>query len=290
MGVSIDLIKQLREMTGAGIKDCKTALEEAGGDIEKARKILLAKGLAKAAKKASRATNEGIIAIKNNGEKAAILELQCETDFVARNEKFNNLAQELLNIIWEKEITSMDELLKTKYNEELDVDTLIKQNISVIGENIVLKRFELIKKASPNSKLYDYVHFNKKIGVVAEVSLDKPEKHDDPEVKEVIKSVVLQIAAMRPKYLSADEVPNDYKSEQIELFKQEAIKEGKPEHIAERIAQGRLKKSLQEIVLLDQPFFKDQNLTISKYLEQESKKLGVKIKFERFVRYELGEE
>jgi len=290
MGVSIDLIKQLREMTGAGIKDCKAALEEANGDLEKAKKILLAKGLAKAAKKASRATKEGVIAIKSDDRKGVILELQCETDFVARNEKFNQLAEKILEIIWEKEPSSLEELLKLKYNEEMDVDTLIKQNISIIGENIVLKRFDIMKASREDSRLYSYVHFNKKIGVIAEFKLENPEKFNDEKVGEVIKNVVLQIAAMRPKYLSSDEVPEQYKREQIELFKAEAVKEGKPEHIAERIAEGRLKKSLQEIVLLEQAFFKDQNITIAKYLQQEGKNLGTGIEILRFIRYELGEE
>ncbi len=283
--VTVEMIKRLRMESGAGISDCKKALEEANGDIEKAKKILMARGLAKAAKKASRATKEGIVKIVNNGKKAIMFDLQCETDFVARNEKFQELADILAEVIFEAFPANKDEALRLKKGE-MTLEELIKHYISVIGENIVLGNLYRIE-ASDNSKLFDYVHFTKKIGVILELKAEPKELFDNPKFNELAKNLVLQIAAMRPKYLREEDVPEDWKKEQVEVFKEEAIKEGKPEHIAERIAMGRLNKLYKDVVLLKQEFFKDPNLTIAQLIQNTAKELDGNIEAVRFIRVEI---
>ncbi len=283
--VTTELIKQLREITGAGISDCKKALQEAEGDLEKARKILMARGLAKAAKKASRATNEGVVKIINDGRRALMFDLQCETDFVARNDKFRELVDKLASAFFEADVRTREEALTLKI-EECTAEELIKRYISIIGENIVLGNIYRLD-ACNSCQLFDYVHFTNKIGVILELQVEPVDLFENDELKALAKDLVLQIAAMRPKYLSADEVPEEFKSEQIELFKQEAIKAGKPEKIAEKIAIGRLNKMYQDIVLMRQPFFKDQNLTIDNLIKNVAKKLGATIKPLRFIRLEI---
>ncbi len=289
MSVSMDEVKRLREMTGAGILDCKKALEEAKGDIEKAKDILRIKGLAKAEKKAGRETKEGIIytLISSDGRKGVIIELNCETDFVARNEEFKKLAQNIASHILEEEENKDREGSGEDIGEQSikslgkKVIDFIKEAIAKIGENIQLKRFRRYD-TKENNKLHSYIHGEGRIGVLIEYFA----KEDAPEenVKRVIQDIAMQIAAMRPEYVSVEDIPSEVIEKEKQILTEQAKNEGKPEHIIEKVVEGRLKKSLKEKVLLEQIFIKDEKKTVKDMLNET----GNIVKVVRFVRYELG--
>ena len=289
MTISMDLIKQLREETGAGVADCKNALIESNGDIEKAKMILLAKGAAKAAKKLDRTTKEGLVSIKNDHKKAVILELACETDFVAKNEKFNELLNLLTELAFNNEFTSIDDFMNFQHNSR-KVEELIKDYIAIIGENIRLTRYSLLKTNNSNQAIFDYLHFNKKNGVIALIEFEK-----DFDVNKEIKmefglKTVLQIASMKPTYVDVNSIPVNEIEEQKKIAYEQALNEGKPEHIALKIAEGKVMKIFEDSVLMEQPFF-EENTKINKfkdYVKEVSNKLSEKIKVVSFFRYEIG--
>jgi len=293
--VDMKLVKELREMTGAGMLDCKKALEEAGGDVEKAKEILRKKGLAKAAKKASRETKEGLVVALGGGKKGVLLELNCETDFVARNELFQNYARQIAELIAQSEEFKnafpgdVEKLKATQIEPGKDVDTFVKEAVAKIGENIQVKRFARFDAEEPGSTVATYVHPPGRIGAMVEVVCDPPELCEDPRVQELIKDVLLQIAAMRPEFLSPEEVPADLVQREKEIYMEQARKEGKPEHILEKIAEGKLKKFYQEKTLLEQPFIKEEKKSISKLIDEVAKAAGGKIRIKRFARFELGQ-
>ena len=293
--VSMELVKQLREMTGAGMLDCKKALEEAGGDIEKAKEILRKKGLAKAAKKASRETKEGLVVALQEGNKGVLLEVNCETDFVARNELFQNYVKQIASLIAKEDkfknagLGDVEELKKTEIEAGKDVDTFIKEAIAKIGENIQIKRFARFDAEGDNKLIATYIHPPGRIGAMVEIECEPASLCQKPEVQQLVKDILLQIAAMRPEYLTTEEVPQDIIQKEKEIYIEQARKEGKPEHILERIAEGKLKKFFQEKVLLEQPFIKEEKKTIKKLLEETAKAAGGNIKINRFVRFELGQ-
>lgn len=289
MSVSMDLIKQLREETGAGVADCKNALVEANGDVEKAKKILLAKGVAKAAKKLDRTTKEGLISIKNNNEKAVILELGCETDFVARNDKFNELLNNLTDIAFQNEFKSLDEFINFEYNSK-KIEDLIKEYIAIIGENIKLTRYGFLKANSKNQVVFDYLHFNKRIGVIVLVEFEKEFEINRELKAEFGSKTAFQIASMRPMYVDINSIPASEIEEQKKLSYQQALNEGKPEHIALKIAEGKVMKIFEDSVLMEQAFF-EENTKINKFkdfVKEYSNKLNEKINILSFFRYEIG--
>jgi len=285
MAVSMADVKKLREMTGAGMLDCKKALEEAGGDIEKAKEILRVKGLAKAEKKASRETKEGIVRVKvaEDRKKGAMIELNCETDFVARNEEFQKLADGILEHILSvdenanREGEGADILGQKFYKEDKTVEELIKEAIAKIGENIRLSRY---CRYDTEDYLHSYVHGGGRIGVLLEFKA--PSLSD--EVLRLVQDVAMQIAAMRPEFVSIDTIPQEVLDREKNILMEQARQEGKPEHILEKIVQGKLRKFYQEKVLLEQPFIKDDKKSVGKVIEESG--LGVEIK--RFCRFELG--
>ena len=286
MAVSMADVKKLREMTGAGMLDCKNALEEAQGDIEKAKEILRVKGLAKAEKKAGRETKEGLIRVRvtEDRKKGAMIELNCETDFVARNEEFQKLADEIL-----EHVLSLDEnanregegsdILPQKFFKEegKTVEELIKEAIAKIGENIRLTRY---CRYDTEDYLHSYLHGGGRIGVLLEFKA--PQVNDD--VIRLVQDVAMQIAAMRPEFVSVETIPSDVLEREKSILKEQAKQEGKPEHILEKIVQGKLKKFYQEKVLLEQAFIKDDKKTVGQVIKESG--LGVEIK--RFCRFELG--
>lgn len=288
MSVSMDLIKQLREETGAGISDCKNALIESQGDIDKARKILLAKGAAKAAKKLDRLTKEGVISIKNNGKKAIMIELGCETDFVGRNEKFVELAKNITEFLFDKDFSDVDEALNLEYKDSKDLRTFINENISVFGENIRLSRVKVLKAQKNSEIIFDYLHFNNRVGVL--VLIDSEKELDEENKKELGNKVVFQIASMRPAYLDLSSIPNEEIEEQKKMAFEQAKNEGKPEHIAQKIAEGKVLKIFEESVLLEQPFF-DDSMKLPKfkdYIKFMESKIGGSIVVKDFARFEIG--
>jgi len=286
MAVSMADVKKLREMTGAGMLDCKNALEEAQGDIEKAKEILRVKGLAKAEKKAGRETKEGLIRVRvtDDRKKGAMIELNCETDFVARNEEFQQLADDIL-----EHVLSVDEnvnkegegsdILPQKFfkDSSKSVEELIKEAIAKIGENIRLTRY---CRYDTEDYVHSYVHGGGRIGVL--LDFKAPQVND--EVIRLVQDVAMQIAAMRPEFVSVETIPTEALEREKKILMEQAKQEGKPEHILEKIVQGKLKKFYQEKVLLEQAFIKDDKKTVGQVIKESG--LGVEIK--RFCRYELG--
>lgn len=286
MAVSMEDVKKLREMTGAGMLDCKKALEEAGGDIEKAKEILRVKGLAKAEKKAGRETKEGIVyvIVSEDRKKGAMIELNCETDFVARNEEFQKLAQRITQHILEKEENrdksgeGSEILSQGLYDEpSKSVEILIKEAIAKIGENIKLSRY---CRYDTEDYLHSYVHGGGRIGVL--VDFKAPQLND--QVVRLVQDIAMQIAAMRPEYVKVEDIPEEVLERERRILREQALQEGKPEHIVDKIVEGKLKKFYQEKVLLEQPFIKDDKKKVGDIVKES----GLDVDIKRFCRFELG--
>ncbi|AMY04946.1 elongation factor Ts [Staphylococcus condimenti] len=272
--VTAKLVKELRERTGAGMMDCKKALEATDGDIEKAIDYLREKGIAKAAKKADRIAAEGMTHVEVDGNDAVIVEINAETDFVARNEGFQELVKELAKHILETKPESVDALMETKMSSGETVKERINKAISTIGEKLSLRRFAIRSKGD-NDAFGAYLHMGGRIGVLAVVEGTTDE--------EAAKDVAMHIAAINPKYVSSEQVSQDEIAHEKEVLKQQALNEGKPEKIVEKMVEGRLRKYLQEICAVDQNFVKDPDVTVEQFLKSKGGKLT------DFVRYEVGE-
>lgn len=279
MEIKASDVKILREKTGAGLLDCKNALNEAGGDFKKAEKILKEQGLAAAAKRIGRATNEGRIftAIKDHG--GAILELSCETDFVAMNQSFLETGEKLANEAADNKLDKITPAL------ELQVTEII----AVIKENIALRRLRYIPKAA-DELIADYIHGAGKIGVLVKLRAEDPALFGTPRMKEFANDIALHVAAFSPLYLSRDKVEPEYIKEQEEIFQVQAANLDKPENVVKGIIQGKLNKHLTEICLLDQGFVKDEKQSVAKVLAALSKEVGGKIEITDFAFYRLGED
>ena len=285
--VSAELVKRLREMTGAGMLECKKALEEAQGDIEKAKEILRIRGLAKAEKKAGREAREGIIQayVSEDRKVGVIIELNCETDFVARNEHFNELSLKLAKHIASTEENknrsgSGEDILQQAYFEDSSktVGDVIKEAIAKLGENIVLRRFH---RYDTDGYVHAYVHGIGKVGVL----LDFRAVGLDDKVIRVVQDVVMQVAAMKPEFVSIESIPSEVLEREKRILAEQTRQEGKPENMIDRIVEGKLRKFYQEKVLLAQAFIKDDKKTVGDYIRESN--TGVEIL--RFVRYEVGE-
>ncbi|MDK8289531.1 MAG: translation elongation factor Ts [Staphylococcus lugdunensis] len=274
MAISEKLVKQLRERTGAGMMDCKKALTETDGDIDKAIDYLREKGIAKAAKKAARIAAEGLVHVEVKGNEAAIVEINSETDFVARNEGFQELVKEIANQILDTKPESVDALMETKLPNGHSVDEKMKEAISTIGEKLSIRRFA-VKSKSDNDAFGAYLHMGGRIGVLSVVEGSTDE--------EAAKDVAMHIAAINPKYVSSEQVSEDEINHEREVLKQQALNEGKPANIVEKMVEGRLRKYLQEICAVDQNFVKDPDQTVEAFLKSKGGKLV------DFVRYEVGE-
>jgi elongation factor Ts len=271
-------VKKLRDQTGAGMMDCKTALVAAEGDYEKAVKSLKEKGLAAAAKRSSRATNEGKIFTKIAQGKAVILELSCETDFVARNENFIKLGESLTT-----------EILKTGASEIDDkLTAMVTEVISTIKENMSLKRFKTLSIAE-DEYVIDYVHGVGNIGVLVKLSSDNPAVFKKDEVKAFAFDCALHVAAFNPLALSEKQVPAEYLKEQEEIFKKQTENLDKPENIIQGIIKGKINKHLSEICFLNQPFVKDDKKKVSQVASELGKAAGGNIEIVEYVYYKLGD-
>lgn len=286
MAITSDDVKLLREKTGCGMMDCKRALEEANGDMEKAVDILRKKGLATAAKKADRVAAEGIIGSyldENNGI-GVLVEINCETDFVAKNSDFKAFVSDIALHIAQKSPKDVNELLNQKYlkDQTKTVEELLKETIAKFGENTVINRFV---RYESKDLLESYIHSNGKIGVLLEVQSSV----NSPEVKTLVRDIALQIAASRPICVNREDVPSDLLEREKNVLREQALAEGKPENIIEKMVQGRLQKFYSDICLLDQPFIRDQNKKISDVIKEASLKFGGSIVVKRFTRYQIGE-
>lgn len=284
MAITAQMVKELREATGAGMMDCKKALTEAEGDMEKAVDILREKGLSKAAKKADRIAAEGLVNIKTNDDStvASIVEVNSETDFVAKNHDFKTFVEDVADMVLNGAHSSVDELLSSVHKEGKALKDVLNDRIATIGEKLDVRRF---KKVAANGKVAGYIHGGGKIGVLVVLETES----NDPRVLELGRDVAMQVAAMNPKYLSRDDVDQEYLEHEKEVLTQQALNEGKPANIVEKMVVGRLNKELKEVCLLDQVFVKDSELTISKLVDKVAKEVGSSIKIVEMVRFEVGE-
>ena len=291
MAVTAQLVKELREMTGAGMMDCKKALVETDGDIDKAVEVLREKGLGKAAKKADRVAAQGLVATKvaESGDKAAIIEVNAETDFVAKNEDFVGFVQKLNELVLEGSFASVDEFEASKFNGDTTVKEELTEKIATIGENMNIRRFESLGEAGCVDA--SYVHGNGKIAVLVEMKTDAAAS----EVMELGKDVAMQVASMNPAYNTREDVDADYIAREKEIILKQALNENeqaakpKPEEIVTKIAEGRLNKQLKEVCLQEQAFVKDSSMTVAEYINSKAKEIGKDVKVTKTVRYEVGE-
>ncbi|ADC48077.1 MULTISPECIES: translation elongation factor Ts [Alkalihalophilus] len=275
MAVTAAMVKELREKTGAGMMDCKKALTEVDGDMEKAIDLLREKGIAKAAKKADRVAAEGLTVVKAEGNKAVIVEVNSETDFVAKNENFQKLVQELAEHVLTQTPASVEEAMGQPFKGEgQTVQEYINASIAKIGEKISLRRFELVEKTDADV-FGEYLHMGGRIGVLSVVG--------DSTDADLAKDISMHVAAINPTYVSRDEVSQEEVNREREVLKQQALNEGKPENIVEKMVEGRLSKYFEQVCLLDQPFVKDGDQKVGKYVQ--NKNASVK----SFIRYEVGE-
>ena len=292
MAVTASMVKELREMTGAGMMDCKKALSATDGDFDKAIEFLREKGLATAEKKAGRIAAEGLVAttIKDGDKVAAIIEVNAETDFVAKNEVFQTFVKEVVEQAADTDAADIDAFKAEKWalDTSMTVDEKLAAMIAKIGENMNIRRFEKI--VSEDGIVVSYIHAAGKIGVLVEAKTES----NDERVKEALKNVAMQVAALNPKYVSTDDVPEEYKEHEKEILiaqaKNDPKNANKPENIIEKMITGRLAKELKEICLLEQEYVKAENKeTVAKYLEMVSKEVGTPVELKRFVRFETGE-
>ena len=284
--ITAQSVKELREKTGAGMMDCKKALTEAQGDMEKAIEILREKGLAAAAKKAGRVAAEGIVKtyISEDSKSAGIVELNCETDFVAANEEFVNFAARLAEMASNTSAKSVEEFVTEKFDAENTVSEALTALIAKLGENMTVRRFDKFNVS--NGVVESYIHGGGRIGVVVELNCDA----DNASVlKEVAKDVCMQVAAANPSFLSREDVDTEALEKEKEIYRVQALNEGKPENIVEKMVMGRIQKYYKEVCLLDQAWVKDGDKSISKYLQEKSKEVGSPITINKFVRFERGE-
>ena len=271
--ITASLVKELRERTGAGMMDCKKALTQTDGDIDAAIDYLRENGIAKAAKKADRIAAEGLSYIEVKGNKAVILEINSQTDFVAKNEKFVALVKNVAEAILAAEPKTLEEALQVEAQGGT-VEAVINEGIATIGEKLSLRRFEVVSKTDADA-FGAYSHMGGRIGVLTLVEGSTDE--------EAAKDVAMHIAALAPKYLDESEVPADVLEHEKKVLTEQALNEGKPANIVEKMIVGRINKFLEEITVVNQKFVKDDSFTVEKFLASKGGKLA------KFVRYEVGE-
>ncbi len=270
--INAKLVKELRDKTGAGMLDCKKALTASDGDLDKAVDWLREKGISKAASKSDRIAAEGLADIMILDNQAAILEMNCETDFVAKNPEFQELVKQILTVILENKAKSVDEVLELSF-ENQKIEDLIIAKTAKIGEKISLRRFTLISKQD-DEVFGSYIHMGGKIAVLNILKGDK---------EEVARDVAMHIAAMNPSYINSQQVPATEVEKEKTILKEQAISEGKSLEIAEKMVNGRIAKYFKEICLIEQPFVKDQDLNVENYLKNNNTEVL------EFIRYEVGE-
>ena len=287
MAITASMVKELREMTGAGMMDCKKALNETNGDMDAAIEFLRKNGQAKAEKKAGRIAAEGIVkAVVKDDKVAAIVEVNSETDFVAKNEEFQGFVNAVVNQVADSDAADMDAFMAEAWAADTTktVKDALVEKVAVIGENLNIRRFE---KIVTDGCVVDYIHGGGRIGVLIEAEADVV----NDEIKKCLKNVAMQVAAMSPKYTSRAEVSQEYMDHEKEILLAAAKKENpeKPENIIEKMIIGRLNKELKEICLLDQAYVQDSDLTVAKYVEKVAKENNANVTVKRFVRSETGE-
>lgn len=285
MAVTAQLVKELRERTGAGMMDCKKVLVETDGDIDKAIELLREKGLAKAAKKAGRIAAEGLVkvAMTPDHDAAAIIEVNSETDFVAKNEEFVQFVEKLAEMALNADNDNMEDFRSMYYEDEGTVDDALKSKIAKIGENLNIRRFH--KLNTPGVVYTSYIHGGGKIGVVVGIKTDA----SADEIETCAKDVAMQVASMSPKFVNDEQVDPGWLESETEIARQQLLNEGKPEELLERIIPGKIKAILKEVCLVDQKFVKNSDMTVAQYVESVAKEIGKPMTVVEMVRYEVGE-
>ena len=281
-------VAALRERTGCGMMDCKKALTEADGDVDKAIEILREKGLAKAAKKAGRIAAEGVAyAVVDEAKKVGVvIEVNAETDFVAKNEQFQDLVNTCIKVVLEQNPADVDALMACEYESGKTIESYFQEKIMTIGENMKVRRFERIE-----GDLVSYIHMGGSIGVLVKFDTDVADKEG---FTQYAKDVAMQVAALNPSYLNREEVPASEVAKEKEILiaqiREDPKMANKPAQVLEKMVEGRLnKKFFQDFCLLEQPFVKDGNMTVADYTKATAKELGGKIEIVKFIRFEKGE-
>lgn len=288
MTISASMVKELREKSGAGMMDCKKALIEANADMEKAMEILKEKGIAKAAKKSGRVASEGAVLSTIENNSGLLLELNCETDFAAKSDGFKALSNDMAsyfiqNAGEEGQVVSMEEKF---YNDT--VEKMTSDAVATIGENIKPRRF--VKYSSDdNSLIHSYIHMGGKIGVMLEIKAPSKDIASKPEVVEMSDGIAMQIASMRPECISTDAFPEDVVEAERKVFLAQVMEMGKPQNIAEKIVEGKIKKFVSENTLLEQVFVMNSDQKVKDFVNEVSTKVGGELELVRFTRFELGE-
>lgn len=282
MEISAKTVKELRDRTQVGMMDCKKALQECGGDLEAAVDWLRQKGLSKAAKRADRATSEGVVGSRLSADNkfGVMVEVMCETDFVSRGEQFQAFAKSVVDKVYDKKPVDRDALIA------LVGDDLTNQ-IATTGENMSIGRHAIIE-VKGNGIIGMYIHSNGKIGVMVELDCANAATAAKPEFLELAKNVAMQVAAANPAALDASSVDPDLVAREREVYRQKTLDEGKPENMVDKIVDGRIKKFYQEVCLLDQSYIRDDKQTINDVVAACGKQIGDKITVKSFVRLQLG--
>jgi elongation factor Ts len=284
------MVKQLRERTGAGMMECKKALEEANGSIDDAVDVLRKRGIASAAKKAARSTKQGSITVAlNDGRNAAaILEFNCESDFVARTEDFQTMVSELTQqVLAAAAGTTREQLLEQPFRADAaqTVGQIIAGKIGKIGENMQIARFEKVEGGLIGS----YTHPGAQLGVLVQVTGASAAAAANEELQELLRDVAMQVAAADPQFVRREEVTAGVLEKERDIQRERARQEGKPEKVIEKMIEGRMSKYFEEFCLLEQPFIKDNAMTVAQLVAEKAKKLGETLEVARFVRYKVGE-
>lgn len=285
--ISASMVKDLRERTGAGMMDCKKALNESNGDLDKAVEILREKGLAAAAKKSGRIAAEGLVVtyISDDNKKGSIVEVNCETDFVAANEEFIALANNVAKAAACTSAKGIEEFVEEKYADDanLTIKDAVTALIAKLGENMAVRRFSNFSQSE--GIVQSYIHGGGRIGVLVNLHCEK----QSDVLGEVAKNIAMQIAAANPLFVSKEDVDSSTLEKEKEIYRAQALNEGKPEKIVEKMVEGRVHKFYKEICLVEQIWVRDADYTISKYLSEKSKEVGAPISVAGFVRFERGE-
>jgi elongation factor Ts len=287
--ITASIVKELRDKTNAGMMDCKKVLTETNGDIEASIKLLRERGIMKAGSKSDRAANEGIITARVNDDATSgiLFEVNCETDFVSRNDNFQAFVSEIADKLAASDAKDHEAALAVSHGES-SLENFVKEKVLELGENIQLRKFVRFD-AAPGGVIASYIHLGGKVGVLLEVGTTKPETSKTEAFQELVKDLTLHIAASAPKGLSRDDIPADIVDAEKEIFRVRLLDQGKPENIIENILKGQIAKFFAESCFLEQGFVKDPDITVSQLLENKGKELGDTLTVTRFVRFGLGE-
>lgn len=293
MAITAEMVKKLREQTGAGMMDCKKALTETNGDYEKAVTLLREKGIAVAAKRETKAASEGLIGsyISADAKVGALLELNCETTFVAKTDEFIDLAKNLAKQVATESVACTDCLKDKPYiaNPSLTVATYVSELMGKIGEKMSIARFVRVAVDDKPGTIGSYIHMGDQIGVLVLVSSESEAAAASADAQNLAKDIAMHISWSNPDYMKRDDIPEDVLASEREVHKQWAIKEGKPEQVIDRIVEGRMKDFYSRVCLLEQAFIKDEELTIQKLIDNASKAVGEPLSVAEFIRYRVGE-